>query len=187
MCRTEKYPKSDNGRNQSPLSLLSTPKLFAMVRLASIEYKGQVKLAAQLIEEGGKEDGQGCSYCDLSSIATDARSFFEAGPDAVEKAKFLISSAESNGSPVKKISSKECKLLAPLDGSLVGKFICIGMNYIDHCTEQGLPVPKEPVVFSKFGSSIIGTGDPIVRDEKVTTKLDYEVEVNTLALLPLCF
>ena len=158
-----------------------------MVRLASIEYKGQVKLAAELIQEGGNDDGQGSSYCDLSSIATDARSFLEAGPEAVEKAKLLISSTESDDSPAKKISSKECKLLAPLDGSLVGKFLCIGMNYVDHCTEQGLPIPEEPLVFSKFGSSIIGTGDPIVRDEKVTKKLDYEVEVNILVSSSLCF
>ena len=34
------------------------------------------------------------------------------------------------------------------------KVICIGMNYVDHCTEQNVPVPEEPVVFSKFPSSI---------------------------------
>ena len=34
--------------------------------------------------------------------------------------------------------------------------ICIGMNYRDHCLEQNIPPPKEPVVFSKFSSCIIG-------------------------------
>lgn len=34
------------------------------------------------------------------------------------------------------------------------KLMCIGMNYVDHCTEQNVPVPVEPVVFSKFNSSI---------------------------------
>ncbi len=28
------------------------------------------------------------------------------------------------------------------------------MNYVDHCTEQNVPVPEEPVVFNKFPSSI---------------------------------
>jgi 2-keto-4-pentenoate hydratase/2-oxohepta-3-ene-1,7-dioic acid hydratase in catechol pathway len=27
------------------------------------------------------------------------------------------------------------------------KVLCVGMNYVDHCTEQNLPIPKEPVIF----------------------------------------
>jgi len=34
------------------------------------------------------------------------------------------------------------------------KLMCVGMNYVDHCTEQNIPVPKEPIIFSKFSSSI---------------------------------
>lgn len=34
------------------------------------------------------------------------------------------------------------------------KLICIGMNYADHCSEQNVPVPVEPIVFSKFSSAI---------------------------------
>lgn len=40
-----------------------------------------------------------------------------------------------------------------------------------------MPVPEEPVVFSKFGSSIIGPGDAIILDERLTKRLDYEVEL----------
>ena len=32
------------------------------------------------------------------------------------------------------------------------------MNYVDHCTEQGMAVPTEPVVFSKFASAITEPG-----------------------------
>ena len=32
---------------------------------------------------------------------------------------------------------------------------------MDHCTEQNLPVPSVPLVFSKFGSCIIGPDDGI--------------------------
>ena len=35
------------------------------------------------------------------------------------------------------------------------------MNYREHCTEQGLPIPTEPVIFSKFASAICAPGDPI--------------------------
>ena len=41
----------------------------------------------------------------------------------------------------------------------VGKFLCIGMNYVDHCAEQNVPVPAVPLVFSKFGSCVVGPGD----------------------------
>ena len=34
------------------------------------------------------------------------------------------------------------------------KLICVGMNYRDHCLEQNMPVPTEPIIFSKFSSSI---------------------------------
>lgn len=36
------------------------------------------------------------------------------------------------------------------------------MNYADHCKEQNVPVPKEPIIFSKFGSSIVGPYDEII-------------------------
>ena len=50
------------------------------------------------------------------------------------------------------LSRDEITLHAPIYDP--EKLICIGMNYVDHCTEQNIPVPKEPVVFSKFNSSI---------------------------------
>jgi len=51
------------------------------------------------------------------------------------------------------------------------------MNYYDHCTEQNVPVPKEPTLFSKFANSIIGDGEPISLDEELTSELDFEVEL----------
>lgn len=47
----------------------------------------------------------------------------------------------------------------------------------DHCTEQNFPVPKEPVLFSKFASAISGDGDPLPLDETETAELDFEVEL----------
>ena len=56
------------------------------------------------------------------------------------------------------------------------KVICVGMNYADHCYEQNLPLPVEPVIFSKFPTSISASGDPLVLPREVT-QLDYEVEL----------
>mmetsp|Transcript_33072 Transcript_33072/g.69606 ORF Transcript_33072/g.69606 Transcript_33072/m.69606 type:complete len:640 (+) Transcript_33072:87-2006(+) len=145
-------------------------------------------------------------YINISSIATSASVFLSLGADALAKARTLIEKATSpDVSLASPFISKHVifhdevtRILSPLDGqSEVGKFLCIGMNYVNHCTEQNVPVPTVPLVFSKFGSCIVGPGDVIPRygpsstaavshggmnanlDEEpvVTSKLDYEVEL----------
>lgn len=46
------------------------------------------------------------------------------------------------------------------------KLICIGMNYVDHCTEQNIPVPEEPVIFSKFNSAITEPNGPVLLSDE---------------------
>ena len=48
------------------------------------------------------------------------------------------------------IALSDATLLAPISNP--EKIICVGMNYHDHCTEQNFPIPKEPVLFSKFAA-----------------------------------
>jgi len=56
------------------------------------------------------------------------------------------------------------------------KFVAIGLNYSDHAAETGSPVPKEPIVFQKTLSSIVGPDDDVVLP-KGSTKTDWEVEL----------
>ena len=56
------------------------------------------------------------------------------------------------------------------------KFIGIGLNFKDHAEEQNLPIPKEPIIFSKFTSCITGPNDPIVVP-KGSSHTDWEVEL----------
>jgi 2,4-diketo-3-deoxy-L-fuconate hydrolase len=58
----------------------------------------------------------------------------------------------------------------------IGKLVCIGLNYTDHATEVGLPLPSEPLFFIKAPSAICGPTDPTVMP-RGATKLDYEVEL----------
>ena len=69
----------------------------------------------------------------------------------------------------------EAERLGPCVGN-VGKFICIGLNYADHAEEAGMPIPPEPVVFTKTTSSICGPNDDIIKPRK-SDKLDWEVEL----------
>ncbi|HYG87291.1 MAG TPA: ureidoglycolate lyase [Azospirillum sp.] len=65
----------------------------------------------------------------------------------------------------------------------VGKFVCIGLNYADHAAESGMPVPKEPVVFMKPTSCIVGPDDD-VEIPRGSEKTDWEVELGIVIGAP---
>jgi len=56
------------------------------------------------------------------------------------------------------------------------KFIGIGLNFSDHAYEQNLPLPKEPIIFSKFTNCISGPNDNIIIP-KNSLHTDWEVEL----------
>jgi 2,4-diketo-3-deoxy-L-fuconate hydrolase len=61
----------------------------------------------------------------------------------------------------------------------VGKFIGIGLNYVDHALETGMPIPNEPIVFMKAISSLSGADDPVVLPPG-SKKGDWEVELGVV-------
>jgi 2-keto-4-pentenoate hydratase/2-oxohepta-3-ene-1,7-dioic acid hydratase in catechol pathway len=65
-------------------------------------------------------------------------------------------------------------LLAPVPDP--HKIICLGLNYRDHAAESGMEIPREPVLFSKYATSLIGHQGEIVLPE-VSTEVDYEAEL----------
>ena len=60
-----------------------------------------------------------------------------------------------------------------------GKFICIGLNYADHAREAGMPIPTEPILFTKAISAITGPNDPLVMPQG-SAKTDWEVELGVV-------
>ncbi|WP_426076980.1 fumarylacetoacetate hydrolase family protein [Janthinobacterium sp. PSPC3-1] len=60
-----------------------------------------------------------------------------------------------------------------------GKFICIGLNYADHAAEAGMPIPAEPILFTKAVSAIQGPNDPVVMPRD-SVKTDWEVELGVV-------
>jgi ureidoglycolate lyase len=58
----------------------------------------------------------------------------------------------------------------------VGKFIAVGLNYADHAAETNSPIPKEPIIFMKATSCIIGPFDDVTIP-KGSEKTDWEVEL----------
>ena len=65
--------------------------------------------------------------------------------------------------------------LGPCVGS-VGKFVAIGLNFVDHAKETGSPIPENPIVFFKANTCISGPYDPIMLP-KDSTSTDWEVEL----------
>ncbi len=68
---------------------------------------------------------------------------------------------------------EDIRLLPPVTP---GKIVCIGRNYIEHAAELGNPVPKEPLIFLKPPSSVIGPEEPILLPP-ISKRVDHEAEV----------
>lgn len=66
------------------------------------------------------------------------------------------------------------RLGAPVTGTR--QFIAIGLNYTDHAIEANMPIPAEPIVFTKAVSCIQGPNDD-VRRPRQSDKMDWEVEL----------
>ena len=127
------------------------------MKLCRIGELGQEKPA--VIDKDG-------SYKDLSSVISD------------------LSPENLNFETIEKIKKLKIKDLPTLDtNSRIGacvknpsKFLGIGLNFKDHATEQNLPIPKEPIIFSKFTNCIIGPNDNI-EVPKNSNHTDWEVEI----------
>jgi len=61
----------------------------------------------------------------------------------------------------------------------IGKFIAVGLNYADHAAEAGLPVPPEPIFFTKAISCLVGPDDAVMIP-KGAQKTDWEVELGII-------
>jgi 2-keto-4-pentenoate hydratase/2-oxohepta-3-ene-1,7-dioic acid hydratase in catechol pathway len=73
-----------------------------------------------------------------------------------------------------KYDAATAKPLAPVPDPQ--KIVCLGLNYRDHAAESGSPIPREPILFSKYATALIGHGDNIVLPP-VSREVDYEAEL----------
>lgn len=106
-------------------------------------------------------------WFDVSNYIKDYdESFF--GSDGLALLQKIIAEAELT--PL----SKETRLGPPL--ARPSKIICIGLNYSDHATESNMALPKEPVIFFKATSAIVGPNDDLIIP-KNSVKTDWEVEL----------
>lgn len=93
--------------------------------------------------------------------------------DSISEVKFAPWSSAHQERTGKTFSAKSVKLLAPVTPT---KIVCVGRNYAAHAAELGNEVPKEPLIFLKPPSAIVGPAEPIVLP-KYSSKVEHEGEL----------
>ena len=98
-----------------------------------------------------------------------------------------VTSAQISGAGLAQIKSADLTALPEIaaDAPLVApwadckKFICIGLNYADHAAESGLPIPPEPIIFTKSIDARVGPNHDVVLPQG-SVKGDWEVELGVV-------
>ena len=65
---------------------------------------------------------------------------------------------------------------APLIPDAAAKLLCVGINYLPHIKEMGRERPERPVLFVRFGDSVVGHGRPLLKPRE-SEQFDYEGEL----------
>ncbi len=127
-----------------------------------------MKLVAYASIDGGDSNGRsgllvGSSIHPLPGVGADVAALIGRDLDRLE--------------PEAPIDASSVRLLAPLPAP--GKIICVGLNYHDHCREQGVQPPVYPMLFAKFANAVSNPGDA-VRRPRATEQLDLECELGVV-------
>lgn len=128
-----------------------------------------IRFGAEGQEKPGVQLANGTKI-DVSAFGTDYNEEFF-GNGGIEK---LSAWLEENQDSCPEIGDS-VRLGAPL--TRPSKIVCVGLNYAQHAAESGMDVPKEPVLFFKATSALVGPNDNIVIP-KGSTKTDWEVELS---------
>ncbi|MDZ5461472.1 fumarylacetoacetate hydrolase family protein [Azohydromonas lata] len=149
-----------------------------------VTYRADANAAARL---GALSDGQ---VVDLALLAAakglvlpdNMLDFIDLGPQAVRSTSELLASFEGRFPVGTAWPADNVKLLAPIPRPRKNIF-GIGLNYVEHVAESSRSLdtskdlPKQPVIFSKPPTTVIGPGDAIEHNAKITQQLDWEIEL----------
>ena len=107
----------------------------------------------------------------LLAALSDMTLLIAAGDEGLTLARTALDAARRAG---RSQPLAQTRLRAAIEPSLI---LCSGENYWDHREEKPEVTRKDPEFFLKTSLGVIGPGDDILRDERVTKKLDYETEM----------
>nr|WP_314264839.1 fumarylacetoacetate hydrolase family protein [uncultured Moellerella sp.] len=149
-----------------------------------ITYRANVTSAARL---GAIVDQQVVDLAELASetnlyLPDNMLDFIDLGPQAVRVGTELLNQFNGIFPAGTAWPLENVKILAPIPRPRKNIF-GIGLNYVEHVAESSRTLdtakdlPKEPIIFSKPPTSVIGPGDAIEHNATITQQLDWEVEL----------
>lgn len=116
------------------------------------------------------------------ALPADMLEFIDLGPHAVASTTELLASFRGKWPLDCTVPLANVTLLAPIPRPRKNIF-GIGLNYVEHVAESSRTLdtskdlPKQPVIFSKPPTTVIGPGEAIEHNAKITQQLDWEVEL----------
>lgn len=149
-----------------------------------VTYRAHVACAARLGALVGTD------VIDLQRLGThagvalpdDMLQFIDLGPGAVARTSDLLQEYAGRWPLGVAVPLANVRLLAPIPRPRKNIF-GIGLNYVEHVAESSRSLdtakdlPKQPVIFSKPPTAVIGPGDAIEHNAAITRQLDWEVEL----------
>jgi 2-keto-4-pentenoate hydratase/2-oxohepta-3-ene-1,7-dioic acid hydratase in catechol pathway len=106
---------------------------------------------------------------DASAVVRDYDEAFFAGDGIAALAAWI----KDRGTGAPRVS-RDARIAAPI--ARPSKIVCIGLNFRDHAAESQMELPREPVIFFKATTALVGPNDPVMIP-RGGTKLDWEVEL----------
>ena len=107
---------------------------------------------------------------DVSGFGQDfTEDFF--GNDGINKLKVWVATNKSSLPVVDNAERWASCIARP------SKIICIGLNYADHAAESNMALPKEPIIFFKSTTALVGPNDDLVIP-KGSEKTDWVCDIN---------
>ncbi|WP_438851654.1 fumarylacetoacetate hydrolase family protein [Brevundimonas nasdae] len=149
-----------------------------------VTYRASIEAEARLGAVSGSlvVDMQRLGAATNTPLPSTMLEFIDLGPNAVTIASDLIAAANGLFPVGVATPLANVKLLAPIPRPRKNIF-GIGLNYTEHVAESArsldtsADLPRQPVIFSKPPTTVVGPGDPIVHNAKITQQLDWEVEL----------
>ena len=104
------------------------------------------------------------------SLPRDLRGLLEAGDKAMAEAQHAAEAAGDDAL----VAADGLTYLPPIENA--DKYLCIGLNYVDHAEETNSPIPEYPIVFVRMRNSLAAHNQPM-ECAKATSQYDYEAEL----------
>ncbi|WP_455279664.1 fumarylacetoacetate hydrolase family protein [Cupriavidus necator] len=149
-----------------------------------VTYRAEVAAAARLgaIVDGNVVDLARFGAAVGVDIPSTMLEFIDLGPEAVRSTSALLNEYRGKLPFGAAVPASNVKLLAPIPRPRKNIW-GIGLNYVEHVAESSRSLdtskelPKEPVIFSKPPTTVIGPGDAIEHSKEITQQMDWEVEL----------